>query len=477
VPKLNLLTKISYGIGQLGEGIKNTSFELFLFFYYNQVLGLSGTLAGAATFIALAVDAVFDPFAGSLSDSFRSRWGRRHPFMYAGAVPFGVLFYLLFVPPHGLSDTGLFLWLTTFAILVRMAMAVYLIPHNAMGAELSSDYHERTSIGGWRILFGFVGGFSAAIIGFAVFFKDTAEHPFGQRNLEAYPHYAAFFAAIATGAVLWSALGTHARIPHMPKPARDHEPLSFTRIGSELYESLRNASFRALFVGTLVFFVTRGVQTTLGLHLSAHFWELGSREILTVNLLSFMGLVVGVPFWTILSRRLDKKPSFLVGVAIFSVAVVIGPVLKLMGIWPAREAETAYLGLLGLFGFMASFGGAASLITATSMMADLTDEHEYETGMRQEGIFFGAVAFSGKASSGLGHIIAGVALDLIGFPVNAERGSVPPEVVRHLGMIYGPATILVLIVGVVYFARYQLTRERLSEIQKALEQRRTAVTQ
>jgi GPH family glycoside/pentoside/hexuronide:cation symporter len=475
VANLKLHTKIFYGIGQLGEGIKNTSFEVFLFFYYNQVLGLAGTYAGAATFIALGVDAFFDPLAGSLSDSLRSRWGRRHPFMYAGAVPFGVLFYLLFVPPAGLGQIGLFLWLTSFAIAVRMAMAIYLIPHNALGAELSADYHERTSIGGWRLAFGFLGGFAASIIGFGYFFRDTAEHALGQRNLVAYPAFAAFFGVMATLAVLWSALGTHSRIKHLVTPTHAPEPLSFARLFGEMSDSLRSPSFRALFVGTLVFFVTRGVQTTLGLHLSVHFWELGSQEILKVSLASFAGLVVGLPFWTIVSRRTDKKPSFMIGVAIFSVFVVAGPVLKLAGIWPERANETLYLGLLEAFGFLGAFGAAASLITATSMMADLTDEHEFETGRRQEGIFFGALAFSGKASSGLGHLIAGVALDLIAFPTNADRGSVPPEVVRHLGMIYGPGTILVLILGVVYFARYQLTATRVSEIQKILEQRRTAL--
>jgi Na+/melibiose symporter-like transporter len=475
VSKLALHTKISYGIGQVGEGIKNTSFETFLFFYYNQVLGLSGTYAGAATFIALGIDAFFDPLAGSLSDSLRSRWGRRHPFMYAGAVPFGVMFYLLFVPPAGLGEVGLFLWLTTFAVAVRMAMAVYLIPHNALGAELSADYHERTSIGGWRLLFGFLGGVAASIIGFAYFFKDTAEHTLGQRNLAAYPKFAAFFAVVATLAVLWSALGTHSRIKHLVQPTHAPDPLSFGRLWRELRDSLQSPSFRALFVGTLVFFVTRGVQTTLGLHLSIHFWELGSQEITKLALASFAGLLVGLPFWTVLSRRTDKKPSFMIGVAIFSIFVVAGPVLKLAGFWPARENEAMYLGLLAAFGFLGAFGAAASLVTATSMMADLTDEHEYDTGRRQEGIFFGALAFSGKASSGLGHLIAGVALDLIAFPTNADRGAVPPEVVRHLGMIYGPGTILVLLLGVMYFARYELSAVRVSEMQKVLEQRRTAV--
>src|SRR5215468_8202771 len=113
MPKLSLFTKISYGVGQLGEGIKNTAFEAFLFFYYNQVLGVSATKAGAATLLALVFDAAIDPALGSLSDSLRSRWGRRHPFMYAGAVPFGIMLYLLFAPPAGLSENGLFVWMVT----------------------------------------------------------------------------------------------------------------------------------------------------------------------------------------------------------------------------------------------------------------------------------------------------------------------------------------------------------------------------
>jgi GPH family glycoside/pentoside/hexuronide:cation symporter len=477
VSKLPLRNKIAYGLGQLGEGVKNSSFETFLLFYYNQVLGVSGTLAGAAILIALLFDAFLDPLVGSVSDAVRSKWGRRHPFMYAGALPFGVLFYFVFAPPAGLSERGLFLWLTGSAILVRFAMAVYLIPHNALGAELSADYHERTSIGGWRIFFGLIGAFATALIGFGAFFRDTPEHPFGQRNVAAYPKFAVFFGVIATIAVLASALGTHSRIKYLVQPSHKPERLSFTRLFHELRESLQSPSFRALFVGTLVFFVTRGIQTSLGLHLSTHFWELSSVEIRNLTAINVVGLLVGVGCWGALSRRLDKKPTFLAGVAVFSVFVVIGPVLKLVGVWPSHSNAAAYMGLLGAFGFLASFGGGGALISATSMMADLTDEHEFDTGRRQEGIFFGALAFSGKASSGLGNFIAGAALDWIGFPENAARGSVAPDVVRHLGVIFGPGTILILILGAVYFSRYRLTAARVSEIQKVLEQRRTAVDQ
>ena len=115
-------SKVAFGIGQFAEGLKNTGFGLFILFYYNQVLELPGTLAGLALFIALVFDAVTDPLAGSLSDNTKSRLGRRHPFMYASALPLALAFLGLFSPPTGLGDWGLFAWLTVFAILTRGAM-------------------------------------------------------------------------------------------------------------------------------------------------------------------------------------------------------------------------------------------------------------------------------------------------------------------------------------------------------------------
>lgn len=476
MPRLHLYTKLAYGIGQLGEGFKNSSFETFLFFYYNQVLGLSGTLAGLATAIALVFDAVIDPMIGSLSDAHKSKWGRRHPFMYAAAVPFGLAFYFLFVPPEGLGQMGLFVWLTVLAVAVRSTMAAYLVPHNALGAELTADYHERTGIVGYRTVFGVLGGLVTFTLGLGYFMRATPEFPTGQLNPAAYPKYALFFAAASVIVVIVSALGTHSRIRHLLEPLHVHGAFNMRRVLHELRDALASPSFRALFVGVLVFFVMRGVQMELGLHVSTHFWELSTQQILVVGVLGVAGLVVGVPFWTLASRRLDKKPTFLAGTLVFAIFAMLPLLLKLVGFWPGKEHSLLYLGGLSVCGFLAAFGGAAGLISAGSMMADLVDEHEFDTGRRQEGIFFGAIAFSGKASSGLGHLIAGVAIDLIAFPEKAVPGEVAPEIVTHLGILYGPGIFLLGLVAFVFLIRYSLTAARVVEIQKELASRRAAAS-
>ena len=145
--------RVLFGSGSIAEGTKNTAFNVFLLYYYNNVLGLSGTLSGAAILLALCVDAITDPLVGSISDNFRSRWGRRHPFMYAAAVPMAVCFYLLFNPPAGMADMELFAWLTVFAVGVRVSMTFYAIPSASMIPELTTHYDERTTLVSFRFFF------------------------------------------------------------------------------------------------------------------------------------------------------------------------------------------------------------------------------------------------------------------------------------------------------------------------------------
>ena len=138
--KLSKRIKLLYGFGFSAQGIKDGLFQIFLFFYFSQVLGLSAGLTGMATIIALLFDAISDPLVGVLSDRWKSKkWGRRHGFMLISAIPLGAFIYLLFLPPSDLDQTGLFLWLTIFTILVRVSLTLFQVPSMSLGAELSAD--------------------------------------------------------------------------------------------------------------------------------------------------------------------------------------------------------------------------------------------------------------------------------------------------------------------------------------------------
>ena len=469
---LGTLIKTAYGLGQTAEGAKNAAFSLYLLFYYNQVLGLPGTQAGLALFIAVVFDAVTDPLTGSLSDRLHHRWGRRHPFMYASAVPLGVTFALLFRPPDGLESTGLFVWLLVFTVLVRASMTLYHVPHLALGAELSDDYRERTTVVAYRTAFG-IAGFALAIgFGYELILSRTGpELTNGQLNPAGYPGYGLVIGAILLFSILASSAGTHSRIPRLPKPSPQTEAFSLRQVVRDYVGALARPSFRALFTGLVVFFVMRGIQDVLNLHMSTFFWALDRDEILWVQIAAVPGLILGIPFWTLVARETDKKPTFLLGITLFAVMILAPPIAKIAGAFPLRESA-AYLPLLLSAAAIGSFGVSAPLVTAGSMMADIADEHELATGLRQEGVFFGALSFAVKSSSGLGTLLAGVGLDLIAFPTQATPGSVDPETVRALGILYGPGIAVLAAIAITLLARYRIDREHHARTRAALDARR-----
>jgi Na+/melibiose symporter-like transporter len=209
--RLPLATRMFSGVGTVAFGIKDQGFGGFLMLYYNQVLGLSAAWVGTTIMIAMVADALFDPIVGHVSDNWRSRWGRRHPFMYASAIPLSICYFLVWAPP-ALDPAALSVYLLVIAILVRMIVSVYEIPSMALLSELSSDYDERTELVAWRYFFGVVGGIGITILTFKYFLVPTPSQPVGQLNPAGYFDYGIVASILIFVFVLASALGTHNRI-------------------------------------------------------------------------------------------------------------------------------------------------------------------------------------------------------------------------------------------------------------------------
>ena len=270
-PPLTRGIKVSYGVGQAAEGIKNAAFNVFVFFYYTQVLGLPTVYTGIAIGIALAVDSITDPLIGSLSDNWQGSNGRRHPFLYVSILPLGLFFIGLFNPPE-LEEFMLFLWLTVFSVGTRAMMTLYYVPHVSLGAELSEDFNERTEVVAYRYFFSYVGGILTYIIGFVVYFPDT------QFNVEAYAPFGITLSLLMMASILITALGTKRRIPHLPASRINRESVSILRVLHktllEIRSALTNRSFRWLFAGVLIVFAMVGVDNALNLHMNTYFWEL-----------------------------------------------------------------------------------------------------------------------------------------------------------------------------------------------------------
>lgn len=475
VPPLSAGTKISYGIGQLAEGLKNTAMATFVLFYYNQVLGLSGTLAGLSLGIALVFDALTDPVAGSVSDNFNSRLGRRHPFIYASAVPLAVAFFLMFFPPVSvLGQWGLFAWLTVTVVLTRAAMTLFHVPHIALGAELTDDYEERTTVVSYRYFFSTFGGLLVYVLGLGVFFAESRG---GQVEPANYAPFALTIAAIMLVSMAWTGWGTRHRIPYLrtPDPApRLTLGRAMARVFRDLGRALQNRSFRWLFGGVLILFVMIGVDSALNLYMFNYFWELPASQTLGLFLALPLGALAGAPLTALLHRYINKHTTVLLGTGWFAVLELAPVLLRLTG-WFPENGEPAVFWILLVIRFLMGVGAIQSTVSFNSMMADIADQHELETNRRQEGIFFGAISFSAKGTSGLGNLVAGIGLDVIAWPRGADVRSaadVPADTIVHLGILYGPMVAAFAVVSLWCLSHYDLTRERHAEIQAELDARR-----
>ena len=466
-PPLTRGIKVSYGVGQAAEGIKNAAFNVFVFFYYTQVLGLPTVYTGIAIGIALAVDSITDALIGSLSDNWQGSNGRRHPFLYVSILPLGLFFIGLFNPPE-LEEFTLFLWLTVFSVGTRAMMTLYYVPHVSLGAELSEDFNERTEVVAYRYFFSYVGGILTYIIGFVVYFPDT------QFNVEAYAPFGLTLSLLMMASILIPALGTKRRIPHLPASRINRETVSILKVLHktllEIRSALTNRSFRWLFAGVLIVFAMVGVDNALNLHMNTYFWELQGGGNLFFFAATPVGALIGTALASPLTRWFDKKPSVIIGTLCWALCQVIPVVLRLLGWFPENGTDELLYSLI-VIKFIQGLGVVQALVAFNSMVADVVDEHELITGLRQEGIFFSSVSFSNKMTSGIGTVAAGFALALIDWPTGAAvqtAADIDPETIAWLGLIYGPIVSGFALVSAYCYSKYGLNRQRHAEIVEEL---------
>ncbi len=464
---------LSFGVGQTAEGVKNTAFNTFLLFYYQQVLGVPGTLTGIALGIALAFDAVTDPVAGALSDKTRTRWGRRHPFILLSALPLSLALFGIFNPP-ALSSTGLFVWLTCFAVLVRGTLTFYHVPHLALGAEMAHNYHQRSTLFAFSTLFGAIGGALLAFFSYRLFFPTTEAYSPGLLNPAGYQGFSIFAGIVAVGAILVCVVGTYREIPHLKTPPPS-TAFSFRRVLVELGDLFANRSFRMLFVGMLFATTSVAVEAVFAPYMGVHFWGLTTEQLSLLPLAILVGLGFSVPLTPVLTRMFDKKGTlfFTAITTIVNLNAII--VLRLLDVsWLPDNDSPWILRLLMLRYFVAAMTAPIIFSTIYSMFADIADEIELKTGERREGVIFSARSFMQKATGAIGVIVGGAIIDLIAFPQGAQSGTVAADTVWWLGFAEGPGTSVFTIIGVLFYMGYAINRHRHAEIIAALEQRRAA---
>lgn len=456
VARVDGRTRSFYGVGAVGEGIKNGVFSFFLLFYYNQVLGLSGTLAGFAIASALVFDAVSDPVVGHLSDNLRSRFGRRHPFIFASVVPLSVSLLFLFMPPSSLGETGLFLWLATFSTLVNTFLTFFSVPHMALGAELTSDYHERTLIAATRAASSGLGGVLVLVGGFGIIFAERSGFVDGRFDPAAYPEFGLAVAVAIGAAIFLSGWGTR----HTARTASMEGVTTSNQLTREFARAFRLRNFRLLLGALVANEVAMGALSALSVYMLTYFWQLPPSTIQGLLIVSMVGALGGsVGAARVARRSSDKRRVAIAGILWFAFFGTLASNVRLVGLGLEPGSSLVLPAVIG-GGLLGSLAIGFLAAMRNSMVADLTDEHESAYGSRQEGVYFSAVSFGMKAAGGLGTALAGLAIDWAGLATAISPDNTPTSVALKLGSVYGPGIILLTGLPVILLSGYALDEER-----------------
>ena len=455
---VHLGTKLSYGIGSVAFGIKDNGFNYFLLLFYSQVIGLDPRLVGLALTLALVVDALSDPIVGYWSDNLQSRWGRRHPFMYASAIPVAASYFLLWNPPSGWSQQNLFWYLLLLAIFVRFWITVYETPSAALAPELAADYDARTSLLSWRYFFGWSGGNAMSVLMFLALFPAfaTATIANGQFNREAYALYGVISSVLILLAILISAFGTQARVANL-RLAPPRRKLGVRKIFGEIFETLANRSFVSLFAAAIFGAVATGLSSALAFYFGTYFWGFTPIQLGFVTLSVFASAAIGSAIAPIATKRLGKKRGAIIIGLIAFLGSPLPLVLRLMGLLP--DNGTPFVFWFVLITNMVDTGLIICFqILTASMIADLVEDSELTTGRRSEGLFFSATTFIRKAVQGLGLLAASVVLTFAQFPVGAAQGEVGADALWRLGAFYVPSVLALWLIMIAAISTYRLTR-------------------
>ena len=425
-------TQFFYGFGSIAVGIKNNLLGTFLLIYYNQVLGLDAITVSFAFFIALIIDAVTDPIIGIWSDRTKSKYGRRHPFLYFSIIPFSLAYYYLLAGPEP-NDPDLFLRLVLLLFILRVSMTLFLFPIGALAPELSKDYDQRNTLAALSMMFGWAGGAGIDFIA-RYYWLDSFVDFDGYQILAFWGGIGIFIGTAVT------TIGTHRNIPelHTP-PTRSFKLSAFL---AETKETLWNRSWLVLFTSGVFYSLLVGLESGVGTYYNEYLWQWEPKTIAAWSLITPICVIALTIFAPYIALGRNKKK---ITVGIFLTTIIIGPMpiaFRLSDIYfgtniiPANGSDALWY-ILAIHGASMASLGALGFVFIGSMVMDITEQVEQTTGRREEGLLGTVSSFIHKLVGAGGVLVSGLILSYSGFDNPEMAGELyGGEVINRFAIIH-----------------------------------------
>ncbi|MEY2978833.1 MAG: MFS transporter [Prochlorotrichaceae cyanobacterium] len=451
--KLSLSTKLAFGAGDWGTAL-TANLQLFsLLYFFTNVAGLNPALAGYVLLTGKIWDAINDPLMGVLSDRTRNaRWGRRYPWMLWGAIPLGVSFFLLWVIPTDRPGL-LFVYYVIVSLVFNTAFTMVNLPYSTLTTELTSDYDERTSLNSFRFFFSIGGSiFSLLLLSIASQLIPN------QRDL--YFTLGWLSAVIAILPIYWCIWGTKERTLSRPQDFDTENTIPFWQ---QVQIAFSNRPFLLVIGIYLCSWMALQFTATVIPYFVVSWMRMPESAWPTVALTVQSTAMVTLFIWTKVSERFGKKVVYFLG----------------MGLWIIAQGglffmQPGQVGLLYSLAIVAGCGVSTGYLVPWSMLPDVVDLDELNTGQRREGIFYSFMVLLQKLSLAIALAGLGQGLSWAGF-VQSEAGSAAPvqpdSALWVIRFVIGPVPTVFLAIGLVLAYLYPISRELHSEILLKLRER------
>jgi len=439
--KLSTGTKLGYGIADFGGCLFFASISFILLNYLTDTVGLAAALAGIALMVGRIWDAFYDPIIGFISDRTATKMGRQRPFMLGGAVPMFIAMIIMFTNPalvfgSGISQTALFIYALIVYIILCTAYSTVNIPYTSWYPELTADYHERTSLNGYRFGFAVLGtlvgaGAALPIIGLC------ADKSMGF-----------ILMGLVFGSVmLFSTLTTVFTVkePASLKPAKS---LGFRKTYLEVF---RNKPYLLL----LFTYILHLVAMTMVSGIAIYYFKyvLDAEEMTTYALLILLvTAMLFIPVSVLISKKTGKKFVYAASFAIMALTLLV---LFFFG-----AAQGVNFTLVTMFFMGIGFG--LTYVPPYAMVADAIEYDYLRVGERREGAFFGIWQWGNKIGQALAVFSMGVILQAIGYVANVMPQ--PEQVQLGIRLFMGPNPAGIFIIATLILSFYPIDEKRYKEI-------------
>lgn len=433
--KLTTKTKLGYGVCDLGGNLYFTVIAFWLLNYFTDTVGISAGLTGIIIMIGRIWDAVTDPVAGYLSDRTKSRWGRRRPWLLFGSFPLFLAMIVMFTNP-GITNQGLlFVWGLGVFCLLSTFYTVVNVPYSSLTPELTSDFHEKTSLNGYRFGFAVLGtlvGAGAAL---------PLVNAFGDRNT-GFMVMGTVFGAI----MMVSALITFFSVREPEHKAQEIEKGFFKSYKAVFY----NRPYRRILFTYTMHIV--GVTVVSGILVYYYKYIFSDEGLTTIALLFLLvTAMIFIPISVIISKRIGKKMTYAGGMAIIALtAILLAYTGEMIGV-----KGTFFLMIMGGIGLSTTYA------IPWSIMPDAIEWEAVKTGKRNEGAYYGIWTFCSKIGQALAIVAMGFILDLSGYVPEAVQSS---SALIGIRIILGPLTATAFVIAIIILWGYPITEKVYNEM-------------